>query len=88
MISNNYSNYIYSTNIIQIKIEIYNFLQNKILILISELNQNNSKINKINNNIEKISVLLQILNDINNFIKEKEISLYKIIEILHSKNLK
>ena len=85
MISNNYSNYIYSTNIIQIKIEIYNFLQNKILILISELNQNNSKINKINNNIEKISVLLQILNDINNFIKEKEISLYKIIEILHSK---
>ena len=39
-------------------------------------------------NIEKINVLLQILNDINNLIKEKELSLYKIIEILHLKNNK
>ena len=38
--------------------------------------------------MEKINVLLQILNDINNLIKEKEISLYKIIEILHSKKSK
>ena len=36
--------------------------------------------------IEKINILLQILNDVNNLIKEKEISLYKIIDILHSKN--
>ena len=35
--------------------------------------------------MEKIKILLQILNEINNLIKEKEISLYKIIEILHSK---
>ena len=84
MISSNYSNYIYTTNIIQIKIDIYNFLQNKIIIIISELNQNNNKAE----NIEKINILLQILNDVNNLIKEKELSLYKIIDILHNKNTK
>ena len=88
LISSNFSNYIYTTNIIQIKIDIYNFLQNKIIILISELNQNNLNISNNSENNEKINVLLQILNDVNNLIKEKEISLYKIIEILHSKNNK
>ena len=88
LISSNFSNYIYTTNIIQIKIDIYNFLQNKIIILISELNQNNLNISNSSENSEKINILLQILNDVNNLIKEKEISLYKIIEILHSKNNK
>ena len=41
--------------------------------------------NNNSENSEKIKILLQILNDINNLIKEKEISLYKIIEILHLK---
>jgi hypothetical protein len=88
LISSNFNNYMYTTNIIQIKIDIYNFLQNKIIALISELNQNSINIQNNTENIEKITILLQILNDINNLIKEKEISLYKIIEILHLKNNK
>ena len=85
LISSNISNYIYTTNIIQIKIDIYNFLQNKIIILISELNQTQNLNNKVNNS-EKINILLQILMDTNNLIKEKELSLYKIIEIIHGLN--
>ena len=88
LISSNFNNYMYTTNIIQIKIDIYNFLQNKIIALISELNQNSINIQNNTENIEKITILLQILNDINNLIKEKEMSLYKIIEILHLKNNK
>lgn len=88
LISSNFSNYIYTTNIIQIKIDIYNFLQNKILIILSELNQNSVTDPNKPDNAEKINILIQILNDINNLIKEKEISLYKIIEILHSKDSK
>ena len=85
LISSNISNYIYATNIIQIKIDIYNFLQNKILILISDLNQT-SNINNKSENTDKINILLQILIDTNNLIKEKELSLYKIIEIIHGVN--
>ena len=88
LISSNFSNYIYTTNIIQIKIDIYNFLQNKILIILSELNQSSVTEPNKPDNAEKINILIQILNDINNLIKEKEISLYKIIEILHSKDSK
>ena len=88
LISSNFSNYIYTTNIIQIKIDIYNFLQNKILIILSELNQSSVTDPNKPDNAEKINILIQILNDINNLIKEKEISLYKIIEILHSKDSK
>ena len=85
LISSNISNYIYATNIIQIKIDIYNFLQNKILILISDLNQT-SNINNKSENTDNINILLQILIDTNNLIKEKELSLYKIIEIIHGVN--
>ena len=88
LISSNFSSYIYTTNIIQIKIDIYNFLQNKILVLLSEINQNNINNENKPENIEKIGIFLQILNDINNLIKEKEVSLYKIIEILHNKDNK
>ena len=62
LISSNYSNYIYTTNIIQIKIDIYNFLQNKILIILSELNQNSVTDPNKPDNAEKINILIQILN--------------------------
>ena len=88
LISSNFSSYIYTTNIIQIKIDIYNFLQNKILVLLSELNQNNINNENKPENMEKIGIFLQILNDVNNLIKEKEVSLYKIIELLHNKDNK
>ena len=84
LISNNLSNYIYASNIIQIKIDIYNFLQNKIIMILTDLNKNNNH-KKAKENSEKISLFFQILSKINNFIKEKELSLYKIIGILHSK---
>ena len=84
LISNNLSNYIYASNIIQIKIDIYNFLQNKIIMILTDLNKNNNHKNAKENS-EKISLFFQILSKINNFIKEKELSLYKIIGILHSK---
>ena len=84
LISNNLSNYIYTSNIIQIKIDIYNFLQNKIIMILTDLNKNNNHKNAKENS-EKISLFFQILSKINNFIKEKELSLYKIIGILHSK---
>ena len=84
LISNNLSNYIYASNIIQIKIDVYNFLQNKIIMILTDLNKNNNHKNAKENS-EKISLFFQILSKINNFIKEKELSLYKIIGILHSK---
>ena len=84
LISNNLSNYIYASNIIQIKIDIYNFLQNKIIMILTDLNKNNNHKNAKENS-EKISLFFQILSKINNSIKEKELSLYKIIGILHSK---
>ena len=86
LISSNLSNYIYTSNIIQTKIDIYNFLQNKIILILSELNKTNNY-QKIKENTKKSSLLLQLLADINALIKEKELSLYKIIGILHSKGV-
>ena len=42
LISSNLSNYIYTSNIIQTKIDIYNFLQNKIILILTELNKSNN----------------------------------------------
>jgi hypothetical protein len=42
LISSNLSNFIYTSNIIQTKIDIYNFLQNKVILILTELNKNNS----------------------------------------------
>ena len=86
LISSNLSNYIYTSNIIQTKIDIYNFLQNKVILLLSELNKTNNY-QSIKENTNKSSLLLQLLADINALIKEKELSLYKIIGILHSKGV-
>ena len=86
LITSNLSNYIYTSNIIQTKIDIYNFLQNKIILILSELNKTNNY-QKIKENTKKSSLLLQLLADINALIKEKELSLYKIIGILHSKGI-
>ena len=86
LISSNLSNYIYTSNIIQTKIDIYNFLQNKIILILSELNKTNNY-QKIKENTKKSSLLIQLLADINALIKEKELSLYKIIGILHSKRI-
>ena len=85
LISSNLSNFIYTSNIIQTKIDIYNFLQNKVILILTELNKNNTY-QKNKENSEKITTLFQILVDINALIKEKELSLYKIIGILHSKD--
>ena len=84
LIANNVSNYIYASNIIQTKIDIYNFLQNKIILILTELNKSNIN-QKSENKSDKIEILFQLLVDINILIKEKELSLYKIIAILHSK---
>ena len=85
LISSNLSNFIYTSNIIQTKIDIYNFLQNKVILILTELNKNNSY-QKKKENSEKITTLFQLLVNINALIKEKELSLYKIIGILHSKD--
>ena len=84
LISSNLSNFIYTSNIIQTKIDIYNFLQNKVILILTELNKNNTYL-KNKENSEKIKTLFQLLLDINALIKEKELSLFKIIGILHSK---
>ena len=84
LISSNLSNYIYTSNIIQTKIDIYNFLQNKIILILTELNKSNNY-QKIKENSKKSTLLFQLLAEINALIKEKELSLYKIIGILHNK---
>ena len=84
LISSNLSNFIYTSNIIQTKIDIYNFLQNKVILILTELNKNNTYL-KNKENSEKIKTLFQLLVDINALIKEKELSLFKIKGILHSK---
>ena len=83
LISSNLNNYIYTTNIIQTKIDIYNFLQNKIILILTEYNKSNNYQRK--DNQKKAAILFQLLVDINALIKEKELSLYKIIGILNSK---
>ena len=84
LISSNLSNYIYTSNIIQTKIDIYNFLQNKIILILTEINKSNNY-QKIKENSKKSTLLFQLLAEINALIKEKELSLYKIIGILHNK---
>ena len=83
LISSNLNNYIYTTNIIQTKIDIYNFLQNKIILILTEYNKSNNYQRK--DNSKKATILFKILVEINALIKEKELSLYKIIGILHYK---
>ena len=83
LISSNLNNYIYTSNIIQTKIDIYNFLQNKIILILTEYNKSNNYQRK--DNSKKATILLKILVEINALIKEKELSLYKIIGILHYK---
>ena len=83
LISSNLNNYIYTTNIIQTKIDIYNFLQKKIILILTEYNKSNNYQRK--DNSKKATILFKILVEINALIKEKELSLYKIIGILHSK---
>ena len=83
LISSNLNNYIYTTNIIQTKIDIYNFLQNKIILILTEYKKSNNYQRK--DNSKKATILFKILVEINAPIKEKELSLYKIIGILHSK---
>ena len=83
LISSNLNNYIYTTNIIQTKIDIYNFLQNKIILILTEYNKSNNYQRK--DNSKKATILFKILVEINALIKEKELSLYKIIGILNSK---
>ena len=74
LIASNVSNYIYASNIIQTKIDIYNFLQNKIILILTELNKSNIN-QKSENKSDKIEILFQLLVDINILIKEKELSL-------------
>ena len=83
LISSNLNNYIYTSNIIQTKIDIYNFLQNNIILILTEYNKSNNYQRK--DNSKKATILFKILVEINALIKEKELSLYKIIGILHSK---
>jgi len=83
LISSNLNNYIYTSNIIQTKIDIYNFLQNNIILILTEYNKSNNYQRK--DNQKKAAILFQLLVDINALIKEKELSLYKIIGILNSK---
>ena len=84
LISSNLNNFIYTSNIIQTKIDIYNFLQNKIILILTGINKTNNY-QKIKENTKKANILYQLLIEINALIKEKELSLYKIIGILHSK---
>ena len=84
LISSNLNNFIYTSNIIQTKIDIYNFLQNKIILILTGINKTNNY-QKIKENTKKANILYQLLVEINALIKEKELSLYKIIGILHSK---
>ena len=84
LISSNLSNYIYTSNIIQTKIDIYNFLQNKIILILTELNKSNNY-QKIKENSKKSTLLFQLLAEINALIKKKELSFYKIIGILNNK---
>ena len=83
LISSNLNNFIYTSNIIQTKIDIYNFLQNKIILILTGINKTNNY-QKIKENTKKTNILYQLLVEINALIKEKELSLYKIIGILHS----
>ena len=80
LIEKNYPNYLYASQIIKIKIDIYHFLQNQILVLISFFNESeNSESNEI------INGLLQLSNEVNNLIKEKENDIVSLFEMLYDK---
>ena len=80
LIEKNYPNYLYASQIIKIKIDIYHFLQNQILVLISFFNESeNSESNEI------INGLLKLSNEVNNIIKEKENDIVSLFEMLYDK---
>ena len=76
---NNLPNFLYAAKVIQVKNDIYSFLQVKIMDLISIVN------NFGRNNL--INPLLNILSEVNNFIRNREKFLGNIIELLNN-NLK
>ena len=80
LIEKNYPNYLYASQIIKIKIDIYHFLQNQIIVLISFFNESeNSESNEI------INGLLKLSNEVNNIIKEKENDIVSLFEMLYDK---
>ena len=80
-INKNIPNFFYLCKLIKIKIEIYKFFQDKILIIL-----NNNLLNNNNNfNNEKINNSLLILNDLNNIINEKNENLLNIINVINDK---
>ena len=80
-INKNCPNFFYLCKLIKIKIEIYKFFQDKILIIL-----NNNLLNNNNNfNNEKINNSLLILNDLNNIINEKNENLLNIINLINDK---
>ena len=80
-INKNIPNYLYLCKLIKIKIEIYKFFQDKILIIL-----NNNLLNNNNNfNNEKINNSLLILNDLNNIINDKNEILLNIINLINDK---
>ena len=80
-INKNIPNFFYLCKLIKIKIEIYKFFQDKILIIL-----NNNLLNNNNNfNNEKINNSLLILNDLNNIINEKNENLLNIINLINDK---
>jgi len=79
-INKNIPNYLYLCKLIKIKIEIYKFFQDKILIIL-----NNNLLNNNNFNNEKINNSLLILNDLNNIINEKNENLLNIINLINDK---
>jgi len=79
-INKNIPNYLYLCKLIKIKIEIYKFFQDKILIIL-----NNNLLNNNNFNNEKINNSLLILNDLNNIINDKNEILLNIINLINDK---
>ena len=80
LIEKNYPNYLYASQIIKIKIDIYHFLQNQILVLLSSFNESE---NPERNDI--INGLLQLTNEVNDIIKEKENDIVSLVEMLYDK---
>jgi len=81
-INKNVPNFLYLCKLIKIKIEIYKFFQDKLLIIL-----NNNLLNNVDNNFtnEKINNSLLILNDLNNIINDKNEILLNIINLINEK---
>jgi hypothetical protein len=71
---NNLPNYLYASKVIQVKNDIYSFLQKKIIELISIVNNNGRN--------ELVNPLLNILLEVNNLIRTREKFLSNIIELI------